>query len=267
MTKRVLGTKKEHITYKNIALRLIIIAFLLIFSFLFSMPSLVYGEDFEISKTSIRKAFLNLPISSDQREYFVDCFFKGGSQKLLVFRGTVGFNSLLKTLESRNLPSNEIISLLNIFCGVVNRNLPIYMITSTSIRLLRKGATIQLLKSRIREEIYTLSEMSSFVQRQDLGLSNKNLSSLVNVLAETVELFIGKVMASSEVNFSDLGQLQKTLDKTIKYSNLPVSFDSGGLLKSSNGGDSHTGLVGFLRNPNTLDYLIELAREINNRRE
>jgi len=216
-----------------------------------------------VDRNRIMKPLSSLSLSLNRRRSLTDSFQRGIENNLIEFQGPVGLKALFESLQASAGAKEEKARLLEILGGTVDGGLPAFMLTGTAIRLIRKGAPLYRVREQVEKELKLLRELRNFLSGYSLNLNFNQRVVLINSLAESLDIFLGEVIADPQVALKDLDRLKGIIFNSVKYTNLPVSSAGNGLKGGkggSGGGDSD--LVGFLGNENNLKTLIQIGEKI-----
>ena len=213
----------------------------------------------EIEKVVNRLSFL----SSSKKQTFVESLQKGAQKGLLDFSSSVGTKTLLKALTSQDWTDAEKTDFIDIYRNTLKKNLPLFLITKTSIRLLRRGAPFSALESTVIGEISLLVRIRDYIKEKGVPLyvTFRNEALLIDTLAESVRIYLRRQNSTENTSSKQaLDQLKQTSYNILKFSSLPVSLGTGSGRKGGSAGDDvNPQLNNFLRKEETLSELAEIA--------
>jgi len=202
-------------------------------------------------------------LSDSEKQSLTLSIMKAAQNGLLNFSSSVGTNALLNALNQVGGSPSRKSQVIRLYQTTLQDNLPVFLLTKTSIRLLRRGAPLQTVLATARKEINVLHRVNSFLQQEGvtLYLTYQNRSVLIDTLAESIEIYSRQQNDNSGQSIEDkLNQLQQTTYRLINVSSLPVSVgtNSGGRTSSNN-----AQLSQFLAKRQTIHKLLQIAQTIN----
>jgi len=206
-------------------------------------------------------------LSARQMRSLPHTIIKAAQAGLLDYSSSVGTNTLLTALVNSRGSARQKSELIRLYQTSLSDNLPVFLITRTSIRLLRRRAPFTTVLSTVRRQIHLLRSIKDYVQTEgvSLYLTYQHKHALIDTLAETIEIFLRQQNGGSqEPTDSKFVQLKQIMHNLIRVSALPVSLSSNSNVK---GGEKSTDinpqLSRFLSNQSTIETLVRIAEEFN----
>ena len=253
---------------------LMVFTILLVFSFLIVSVGIssrvVLAKKNVPNEREIEKVVNGLSfLSSSEKQTFVESLQKGAQKGLLDFSSSVGTRTLLEALASQDWTDAAKADFIDIYRNTLKKNLPLFLITKTSIRLLRRGAPFSALKSTVTGEISLLVRIRDYVKEKGVPLyvTFRNEAMLIDTLAESVRIYLRRQNSTENASSAQaLDQLKQTSYNILKFSSLPVSVGTeSGSKGASAGDDVNPQLNNFLRKEETISELAKLADTFKDR--
>lgn len=219
-------------------------------------------------ENQIRKAVNKLSFLTYQRkENLTMSIYKGAQDGLLDFSSEIGTKNLLKVLNSREFTPREKTRFITKYQQAIEENLPLFLVTKTSIRMFKTGAPFNTVLSTINKQIDLLRKIRQYLDRNKtpLYLTYKNKATLIDILADSIVTFSRQQTGDDAgITSSKIEEFEQTLYNTVKFSTLPVTLQGASGVKGSSGSEkSNPQLAKFLRDKATIKELAKLSQEFS----
>lgn len=217
------------------------------------------------SKSRISKSVNRLDfLTNKEKQNLTLSIYTGAKDALLDFSGAIGTENMLEVISSKQGLQGDKKRLLNSYQKALKENLPVPLVTKTTIRMLRSGAPFSTVLARIDGQINLLRKISLYLNNSSLYLTYQHKAELIDTLAESIVTYSRQHQTSSNATTSPnaTDQLKQTLHNMVKFSSLPVSM--GGNAGAKGAADSNNGntqLSNFLNSEGTISDLARLAED------
>lgn len=206
-------------------------------------------------------------LSAGQMRSLSSAIFKASQDGLLDYSSSVGTSTLLDALVNSQGSSGQKLEFIRLYQTSLSDNLPVFLITKASIRLLRRRAPFPTVLSTVRRQIHLLRRIKNYLQTEgvSLYLTYQHRYTLIDTLAESIEIYLRQQNGGSQASTgNELAQLNQIMQNLIRVSSLPVSVGSNSGLKGTSGStETNPQLSRFLNNQSTVEALVKIAEEFN----
>lgn len=213
-----------------------------------------------ISKSVNRLSFL----TKNEKQNLTLSIYTGAKDALLDFSGAIGTETMLEAISSKQGLQGDKKRLLNSYQKALRENLPVPLVTKTTIRMLRSGAPFSTVLTRIDGQINLLRKISRYLNKSSLYLTYQHRAELIETLAESIVTYSRQHQTSNNAKTSPnaTDQLKQTLYNMVKFSSLPVSMGGNAGAKGAAGSNTgNTQLSNFLNSESTISDLAKLAED------
>ncbi len=263
MPKEKLKFKNGFFAFASRSLLTFLVAFLVL-SFV-PGPRYTFANDAPLEAETVESAVQALDfLSETEKRSFSALLLAGERDGLLDFSGALGTEALLEAISSQPNSGKDKVEFVSLYEETLKEDLPVFLITKTSIRLLRRDAPLSTVLRTGRKERDLLARIDSYLEKRDVTpyLAFEDRALLVSTLAESLEIYSRQMSAdgSAEGEGEDLGQLRQTIRNLVKFSDLPVSLgDNQNVRGGSSSGSTNEELEDFLQEEDTISDLALFA--------